>query len=592
MQNGLPKLESHGRSSYAEKALDLGRVDETKFYNYIVKKPELARHIRDVAVPFSDYGLGSKRDPNESDKLWSIILTEGLRSITGPIESSDAIESVCTILEESSLEFSGLTKVEGDFPDACGYTDLVELLSNNLKQTALSEDSIHLLGECKNLETLDLFLDFEGTLRAWEDMLQHCPNLTTLTIHFNIDPERRQPLESFTKKEFQTWARDHNVKQVESVKSLTLMNRSYQDCTPTICEYLWYKFPKLENVKFEFDCHVDTNNELFTQLITTIKSVGKHQIIYRIALAGSLDFNVNVNKVAEGSDNKMEIVWSAATGKKLSARVYNQQNSTSINIFLPLYAESQAFSILDIKHAAEFSTLRLDFRKQRQLGIGADFLEIMVQALAIIRDPNFMKNKPRSTEACQDSNDITQKLAQAMTAFQHLKTMEIWVYQLTLEMVKQLPVHRELTSLKIVGAYIDPNAFTTFSVCFPALEYLTLSSCLFANDSNSIWINLQQKSLITLALMDDRKREKLEGLNDQGKLYTPTLFHLELASQKTHLYLLLIPLHSMPLKIYKEQYEIWSKEPYTVIDITCGSVDTIIIRLGHISHALDVNKYI
>ncbi|EPB86738.1 hypothetical protein HMPREF1544_06436 [Mucor circinelloides 1006PhL] len=95
----------------------------------------------------------------------------------------------------------------------------------------------------------------------------------------------------------------------------------------------------------------------------------------------------------------------------------------------------------------------------------------------------------------------------------------------------------------------------------------------------------------SIILVDDINRSKHEYPNPRSKVDTPTLFHLELTSQETDLYLILRPLYTTSLKGCKEQVEMRSKDLYTIIDISCQSAEAVIISLGHVSHALDVKKY-
>lgn len=56
--------------------------------------------------------------------------------------------------------------------------------------------------------------------------------------------------------------------------------------------------------------------------------------------------------------------------------------------------------------------------------------------------------------------------------------------QLAMTIIKQQPAYNELSSLKIIDAAIESNAFFAFKDCFPALERLTFFSCLLTNGLN------------------------------------------------------------------------------------------------------------
>ncbi|KAL9558059.1 hypothetical protein MBANPS3_001082 [Mucor bainieri] len=578
------------------KPVDLRQIKSEDFYKYISKKPTMAKHIKDI-VPDEDWGIG--KDSKEAEtaiKLWSIICTENLRSITGAMDNTNVLEKLCDMIEATPAKFANLRNVESCYRGEDTYIDLVRILADALEQTALDINSIELLDDCKRLKTLSITM-IDESLERWEHLLQHCNNLTTLNIDFRSDQEE------ITKTELDTWMQHHRTQQLETLKALEFNAEYPQGFSSTICEYLLYKFPKLEDITFAAAlCYVDVKDENFTRLITAIKAVKNYRLTYSILPTESLDFEVDMGKLKDGSSNKMTITWSKVEGNVAFATVKSQRSSTSVDVTVPASTTSHHFALVDIKHSAEFSALKLDMGKQNRYAGGASGLEWISQALAMLQDPSFLKEtkqvdqnnkdttqklaqtkfvfqQAKAKHVYQNDEDTTQKLAQAMLVFQQLKTMEIWASRLTVDMTKQLPVHRELKSLEIVNAAIESNAFTTFNACFPALDYLTLSSCVF------------QKFLTTLTLIDDRNRGEYEDPNHRGKLFTPTLFHLELTSQEASLYLMLMPLHTMPLKIYKEQFEMCSKEPYTIIDISCGSVDTVIIRLGHISHALDVKKY-
>ncbi|KAL9553301.1 hypothetical protein MBANPS3_003360 [Mucor bainieri] len=560
------------------KHLDFDWINETKFCNYITKKPLMAKHIKNVSPANDDILYAADPETTETRiKLWSTICTENLRSITS-VNEKIAPKAVFDVIRKSPIKYGSLRKLGSAFPHEPAFEELAYLLRGTLQDLSLRshQDLMEELDEFKKLKRLDLYVYEDGSLENWENMLKKCHSLTTLCIEFELDWDGdQQPLEQLTREEVQRWIRGHHVQQHNPLKTLEYDG----ECTASICEYFLYKFPNLERAVFSIQDRWDIKDERLTRMIAAIKAVEDYRIEYNIIPLQNLDFEVDMGKPKDGNYNKMTIEWSRIVTSAL-VKVNTQRSSTSINITLPSNANNQSLSLMDIKQSEDYSALKVDFRAQYRVSSVANSMEMMAQTMAMMQDPNFLNSaKPQSKQDYQNKEDVVRKLTQAMSVFQHLKAMEIWAFQLTVDMIKQLPVHRELKSLEIVNAVIESNAFTAFNVCFPALDYLALSSCVF------------QKSLATLTLIDDRNRGKYEKLNQQGKLYSPTLFHLELTTQSSALYLMLLPSHTTPLKIYKEQFEMWSKELYSIISISCGFVDTVIVRLGHISHALDVKKY-